>query len=344
MPILDNLYLSNAGQGFCSGDDRKIILSVVVIAWNARATIEACIDGFKCCPRDVEVIVVDDLSADGTYEYLAKVDGIKLLRSEYTQGPLGARLLGLAYSCGQYVSFVDSDDTVSKGYLNVVLDTIRECPSIDFFFFPHVSSSDGKPKSPVRRYSSSRTLIENLLLDEISTVNWDKIYLNPIARGQEVPQLLSEYSPMRNEDLILNLYLLAGCSCFRVITEPLYFYASPAPSKYSGEAIISFMRDHLSVSLLAKNLLESMSTFICPSVWDARAFRFTAKYAFVSLLVRHNLLDVVRYLPYVYPRGCPWKYSPSPSKLILNPHLKLSEKLLCIVLPIIALARQLVIK
>lgn len=63
---------------------------------------------------DIELIVVDDASSDGTAEYLnslARQDGrIRVLTNARSKGGGGARNVGIAASRGQWVAFLDDDD------------------------------------------------------------------------------------------------------------------------------------------------------------------------------------------------------------------------------------------
>jgi glycosyltransferase involved in cell wall biosynthesis len=60
--------------------------------------------------RDLEIIVVDDGSTDGTREKLEKYgDRLKILQ-QANQGPGAARNLGIAKATGDYILFLDSDD------------------------------------------------------------------------------------------------------------------------------------------------------------------------------------------------------------------------------------------
>ena len=62
--------------------------------------------------KNIEIIVVDDASSDGTYEYCSKIKQIKYLRIEKDDSKGGnyARNLGIQNAKGDYIAFLDDDD------------------------------------------------------------------------------------------------------------------------------------------------------------------------------------------------------------------------------------------
>ncbi len=58
---------------------------------------------------NVEVIVIDDGSTDGTWEWLSQQKNVVALR-QHNQGKDWAVNAGFAVACGKYVRFLDSDD------------------------------------------------------------------------------------------------------------------------------------------------------------------------------------------------------------------------------------------
>ena len=63
------------------------------------------------CPRapDIEIIVIDDGSTDGTWDWLAAQPGIRAVRQDNWGKPVAVNH-GFAMARGDYVKFVDSDD------------------------------------------------------------------------------------------------------------------------------------------------------------------------------------------------------------------------------------------
>ncbi|GAB5469431.1 MAG: hypothetical protein Kilf2KO_24610 [Rhodospirillales bacterium] len=91
------------------------LVSVVVAARNAEATIVAALESLQAQSYDnLEILVVDDASEDGTARQviaLAAQDArIRLIGLSEQQGAALARNQGLAQAGGAYLTFQDSDD------------------------------------------------------------------------------------------------------------------------------------------------------------------------------------------------------------------------------------------
>lgn len=104
-------------------------VSVIVPAYNAEKTLERCLESiFSQSYSDLEVIIVNDGSTDNTeaiIERLAKEDARVKFFKQNNLGAGPARNLGLAYSSGDYVCFVDSDDCIDPEMIETLLTFIQ---------------------------------------------------------------------------------------------------------------------------------------------------------------------------------------------------------------------------
>ncbi|MFO0551976.1 MAG: glycosyltransferase family 2 protein [Polyangiaceae bacterium] len=95
-----------------SSSSRGPVLSVVMPAYNERATIERIVETVLAAPAPpLELIIVDDCSKDGTREILAKMTDsrIRVLFHEKNQGKGAALRTGFAAARGAIVLVQDAD-------------------------------------------------------------------------------------------------------------------------------------------------------------------------------------------------------------------------------------------
>jgi lipopolysaccharide/colanic/teichoic acid biosynthesis glycosyltransferase/glycosyltransferase involved in cell wall biosynthesis len=110
-------------------------VSVIVPAYNAAYTLEACLKALanQTYPHDqYEVIVVDDGSTDETAS-LAKSAGARLIHQQ-NQGPAVARNRGVEAANGDYVLFTDADCAPAPDWIE---------RTIDVFLDPNVVGAKG---------------------------------------------------------------------------------------------------------------------------------------------------------------------------------------------------------
>jgi glycosyltransferase involved in cell wall biosynthesis len=86
------------------------VLSVIVPVFNERKTVEGVICALLAMGGDLEVIVVDDGSTDGTSNYLTTIsNGVKLLRHPVNLGKGAAIRTALTHVTGDVVAIHDAD-------------------------------------------------------------------------------------------------------------------------------------------------------------------------------------------------------------------------------------------
>ena len=102
---------------------KKVIETTVILAaWNAEATLARSVgSALAQAGPEVEAIVVDDASRDGTGELargIAVADPrARVLRLEENRGPAAARNRALAEARGEWVAVLDADDALAPGRL-----------------------------------------------------------------------------------------------------------------------------------------------------------------------------------------------------------------------------------
>jgi len=87
-------------------------VSVVIPAYNAEATVTQAVRSvLKQTAGDLEVVIVDDGSSDGTRAVVGAIDDLRVrLVVQENGGAAAARNAGIAAATGRYVAFLDADD------------------------------------------------------------------------------------------------------------------------------------------------------------------------------------------------------------------------------------------
>jgi CDP-glycerol glycerophosphotransferase (TagB/SpsB family)/glycosyltransferase involved in cell wall biosynthesis len=116
--------------------------SVIVPVFEVRGFLRECLDSvLEQSYRDLEVIAVDDRSPDGSGEILdacaARDPRVRVLRLPANVGVGRARNAGLPYATGDFVLFLDSDDTLTPGALRALADRLDEAGDPDVLVFGH---------------------------------------------------------------------------------------------------------------------------------------------------------------------------------------------------------------
>lgn len=104
-----------------------MLVSFIIPAYNASATILRCLDSIYALPVEeltFEAIVIDDCSSDNTVElikqYAKHHSNLILLCQPENHRQGAARNRGIAIAKGKYIVFVDSDDETANGVINAI--------------------------------------------------------------------------------------------------------------------------------------------------------------------------------------------------------------------------------
>lgn len=98
-----------------------IKVSVIVPAYNVEKYIETCLDSIiNQTLKEIEIIIINDGSTDSTKSkienYQKQYPNITAIHKE-NEGQGKARNMGIEIACGEFVTFVDADDTINENML-----------------------------------------------------------------------------------------------------------------------------------------------------------------------------------------------------------------------------------
>ena len=166
----------------------QVKVSIVIPMFNSGSFIIEMIDCIiKQTYSNWELIIVDDISTDGTYEkvishIIREKSRIKLIKRDYQpKGAQTCRNIGFENSTGEYVVFFDADDLVSINCLEQRVQFLEKRIDLDFAVFPAIIFEDSKNifnatnKHSIAKYPKSDNF-GALLKAEVPFAVWTNMY------------------------------------------------------------------------------------------------------------------------------------------------------------------------
>lgn len=218
------------------------MISIVVPVYKSEKTLGGCLESLMAQTyRDIEVICVIDGSPDACGEicdsYAKKDSRIKVIKRE-NGGVSSARNRGIDEANGEYLMFVDSDDTVEPTYCEKMWNACEETRAeivICGFHHWYVGRDVVKLPSNPGVYDTSTYGEDFLKLYQEGFLNmpWNKLFQKKLAGRFDTTLSLGE-------DLLFNMDYLENCSKIAVISDALINYTQ----EEKGNTLSSKKRDN----------------------------------------------------------------------------------------------------
>lgn len=237
------------------------MVSIIIPVHNAQANLETCLGSVLSQTYDSwECILIDDGSVDESpviCDKFAAADKRFKVIHQKNAGVSSARNRGLDYARGDYVAFVDSDDSVSPGYLEALVEMIVE-PETDLVVCGmNVHGVDGSNSVclPLKEGSFS---LDDVDTDQFLELEKANLLFGPCAkiyRRDLIDKGIIRYDEAKDygEDLEFNLKYLSQVRRIFVVHESLYTYNRGVGTLSTRFRPDMFSRDY--------GLIKSLITF-----------------------------------------------------------------------------------
>lgn len=157
--------------------EMMVKVSIIIPVYNAEEYIETCLESINMQTfRNFEVILVDDGSKDKSKNICESFCQMYPKQFKYywqeNSGVSAARNLGIDKAMGEWIMFIDADDTISDLAIDQLLKSIDE-EHDDLVISGYTRRLDGFSVSNVSTSYSSNSLIKLLL----NSPNYQRMYL-----------------------------------------------------------------------------------------------------------------------------------------------------------------------
>lgn len=190
--------------------------SIILPNYNSEKWIEECLNSIlNQTFKDYEIIIVDDISQDGSFEKAIDVIGNKqpttFVKNITKRLNGGTRNVGIAQAQGDYIIFIDCDDWFKD---NTVFEKINNAliNNEDILFMGY-DFYNGNSLSNIPNYTN----IEQAIKD-VTCAPWTKVVKTSILKDTPFPE------GTLYEDRIQHYKTLLKCKSFKVLNESVYVW------------------------------------------------------------------------------------------------------------------------
>jgi N-acetylglucosaminyl-diphospho-decaprenol L-rhamnosyltransferase len=134
-------------------------ISIIIVSWNVRERLRACLASLPAPSPGVETIVVDAASADGTPEMVrAEFPAVQLIASPDNVGYSRGNNLGLAQARGRYAFILNPDTELDDQTLPVMRAYLDDHPQVGVLG-PRLLLPDRSVQASRRRFPTLATAL-----------------------------------------------------------------------------------------------------------------------------------------------------------------------------------------
>jgi len=214
------------------------LVSIIVPIYNREHALTTCVKSIsEQTYKNIQIILIDDGSKDNSLavaKQIAQSDNRVIVLNQDNYGAALARRRGFQYASGEWIMFVDSDDTIEK---NMVQELLNKChqdnSDICLCGYNIVSENQTNPYYiPFDTNILDRKRIieecikpmvgydKNKKIDYLPGFSWNKIFKKGVIDDS---MFLSDREYFA-EDTLLQMYAFDNADTVSILNKPLYNY------------------------------------------------------------------------------------------------------------------------
>ena len=292
-------------------DKKYPFISVIIPVYNAGKFLRDCFDSILNQEnQDFEVIVVDDGSTDNSPEICdiyAQNDSRFRIIHKKNEGVSIARNIALEMAQGQFVAFIDSDDSISSDFLTIP----SKLNSVDVIqkSYKCIGFAGREVKVSVHNHLYDKwDKIAFLWVNKPNRALWDKIIAKKVIGNHRfIPGISISEDFLFFTSILHNIHTYAMCNIghynyfIRKSSAMSVFYTNPHERiriTFEHIQIVAFFVKNERLYGGCKGLIYG---FLVYSLWEHRSNLSKGEYRVLSDLLQKMKLSDLKYL------RCRWK-------------------------------------
>lgn len=247
--------------------ERSIKISVVIPVYNTAKYIEECLDSLYVQEyKNVEYLLIDDGSTDESLNicmsYAQRDERFVVVHKE-NGGPSSARNLAISMAKGEYISFVDSDDSVVENAYATIDKRLRENGNPDILIFGANLFPKNAPDNLRHMVSPRRVTFDSfspeILYEEVGSRPF--LWLQVIKKSLIEEQGIKMDEEMNlGEDQLFQIALFPFAKKISYVEDKLYNYRWYRPNSLMNDYGEKKKKKLLTHVMLVDKVLETIFT------------------------------------------------------------------------------------
>ncbi|SDR83108.1 CDP-glycerol:poly(glycerophosphate) glycerophosphotransferase [Microlunatus soli] len=269
-------------------EQQSALVSIVIPIYNVEEYLDECLTSvIEQTYRNLEIIVVDDGSPDGSYEiaksYTRWDPRIRIIRQP-NRGLGAARNTGIADAHGRYLCFADSDDTLPQDAIARMVESLGRTGS-DFAVGAPIRMADGRTWSSGWVKDVHAVDRPRLTLDEFPEILKDVFAWNKLFRADFFHRVVGAFpEDIRYEDQEATAKAYVA-GTFDVLAAPVYYWRlrGDGTSITQQKSDPADLHDRLIVKNQVSEVISNGASKQTHDVWLAKAIGFDLRSYFEQI-------------------------------------------------------------
>lgn len=207
-------------------------VTIIIPIYNVSEYITRCLESVsKQTYSDIECILIDDCGTDTSMEiadnYInQKTDSIhfRIIHHDHNQGLSAARNTGIDNATGDYIFFLDSDDSITPDCIEIMAKLANKYPQAAYVQGNTVTKGESlmshQYKCIAPEYCDNKEELEELILSKTLTTAWNKL----LKRSFIIDHSLYFPTGIVIEDTYWSYFLAKYSSAVAFTNERTYYY------------------------------------------------------------------------------------------------------------------------
>lgn len=278
-------------------------LSIIIPVYNTEKYLKRCLDTvIKAKIEETEIVIINDGSKDNSLkiikEYANKYEFIRYINKK-NEGLAATKNLGIKVAKGNYISFIDSDDTINENFYKDALEFMNKDYDMIIYDFNNIKDGNTFITEAKNSMYNNYNEADALLYTSIMPSSCNKIVKTELYRNIKLFPKGILY-----EDLATTPQLFLLAQKIKYINKPYYNYylnnSSIMRNNENKKHMLNMIKSLKYLYKRTKGKFKTNDFYIFTCLWRIEDFVYFHIYENSSKRILLELLHINKLLKIIY--------------------------------------------